>query len=96
MTDIIGGRAARVLLAVVAGVQTHRDLAAVSGVASTSTVTHHLEALRRLGLVSWERHRDGTLRALVGMEPVPSVSEGDLGWIDEDSRWERYRDAAGM
>ena len=96
MVDLIGVRATRVLLAVVAGVQTRRDLAVVSGVSSTSTVTHHLEVLRRIGLVSWERDRDGTLRSLVGLRPLDELSAVERVELDREVRDDRTRDAAGM
>jgi DNA-binding transcriptional ArsR family regulator len=96
MVDLIGARATRVLLAVVAGVQTRRDLAVVSGVSSTSTVTHHLEVLRRLGLVSWERDRDGTLRSLVALRPLDELSPVERVELDREVRDDRTRDAAGM
>lgn len=96
MVDLIGARATRVLLAVVAGVQTRRDLAVVSGVSSTSTVTHHLEVLRRIGLVSWERDRDGTLRSLVGLRPLDELSAVERVELDREVRDDRTRDAAGM
>jgi SOS-response transcriptional repressor LexA len=36
-----------------------------AGLASKSTVHHHLSVLRRAGLVGWADDRRGTLRALV-------------------------------
>lgn len=95
MAEIIRGRATRVLLAIVAGVRTQRDLASVSGVRSTSTVTHHLEALRGFGLVSWERGVAGTIHPLVSLRPVGGMTAEDRAWVDEDVRCERYLDAAG-
>lgn len=95
MTDMIGGRATRVLLAIVAGVRTQRDVASVSGVRSTSTVTHHLESLRRAGLVSWERGVAGTIHPLVSLHLVGGMTAEDRAWVDEDVRCERYLDAAG-
>lgn len=96
MTDMIGGRATRVLLAIVAGVRTQRDLASVSGVRSTSTVTHHLESLRGLGLVSWERGVAGTIHPLVRLNRLDEVSAEERAELDREVRDDRTRDAAGM
>lgn len=96
MADMIGGRAVRVLLAVVAGVQTRRDLAVVSGVSSPSTVAHHLDALREWGLVAWRRDCGGTLRPLVALHPLGGLSAVERAKLDREVRDDRTRDAAGM
>lgn len=96
MAKMIGGRATRVLLAVVAGVRTQRGLGSVSGVRSTSTVTHHLEVLRGLGLVSWERGVAGTIHPLVRLNRLDEVSAEERAELDREVRDDRTRDAAGM
>jgi len=55
----------RCLFAVLAGANSVRDVKAAIGVASTSTVHHHLRVLRSAGLVEWEPGLQRTLRATV-------------------------------
>lgn len=59
-----GDSATRVLLAVVAGLQTMGDIAAEVGI-SRSTAYEHLTALRADGLVAWEPGLAGTIRPCV-------------------------------
>lgn len=54
----------RVLLAVMAGARTTTEIAAAAG-CGRPRAHAHLEALRREGLVTWERGRQGTIRPLV-------------------------------
>lgn len=62
--DAIGDGATRTLLALLASPRpTVRGIMEATGKRSTSTVHEHLKSLRRLGLVTWSDHKDGTLRA---------------------------------
>jgi DNA-binding IclR family transcriptional regulator len=54
----------RVFVAVLAGAHSIDAAAEATGL-TKSNVYEHLMRLRRLGLVDWEPHRKGTLRALV-------------------------------
>ncbi len=59
-------RQAKVLMLVISGVQTRRDLAAALGIpGQTQAALDHLNALRRKGYVTWERGKHGTLVATV-------------------------------
>lgn len=90
MSDYIGGYAARVLLAVVNGARTVREIAERVGLAP-STAQGYLKALRVQGLVSWETDRDGTPRATVAV--VSAEDRREIAW---EAREDRARDAAGM
>ena len=56
----------RVTLAVASGARSVREVATACGWVSTSTAYAHLCMARKLGLVTWEQGKQGTLRALVG------------------------------
>jgi DNA-binding IclR family transcriptional regulator len=71
VTDMVRGSAARALLALVGGAQTVRQVADTAGM-SYATAWRYLVVLRRLGLVSWESGKDGTLRPMVTIEPIQS------------------------
>jgi hypothetical protein len=65
----------RFLAHVLAGQRcTVRDAGDLMGVSSISTALHRLQRLRRLGLVTWDEGRHGTLRAAVRVVPLRSVS----------------------
>lgn len=71
MTRRYGHNAVRVLLAVMeqpgASIREIADRLGLAG----STVQYHLQALRQARCVDWVPRQDGTLRALVRMEPLP-------------------------
>jgi DNA-binding IclR family transcriptional regulator len=73
MTDMIRGSAARALLALVGGAQTVRQVADTAGM-SYATAWRYLVVLRRIGLVSWESGKDGTLRPMVQVIPIKAVA----------------------
>jgi DNA-binding transcriptional ArsR family regulator len=67
----IGNSATRVLLAVLSGASTYRELVKVTG-SRPATVNYHLKRLRDAGLVEWDPRCQGTLRSAVSVVALTS------------------------